>query len=97
MSPAFPIKVPISHGTLWRWQDDERASWEDAGMPADGHVYTILGRAKTRVIVNDATELEWLIQSAYDVSAWWDDRPAYRAAVGRIRDRLADARLAVAS
>ena len=82
------VKVPAGAGTIEGWRGDAEASWEDHGCPSEGHVYNILGRAKTRLVIRNADELALLIADADYRRDGWDDRFAYRAAVGRIADRL---------
>lgn len=90
---GMAITLPVSTSTLENWRDDELASYEDHGRGAypDGteHVHAILGRARTRIVIETDAELRRLIDAAeYRAPQHWDDRPAYRAAVARIAARL---------
>jgi hypothetical protein len=84
---SYPVKIKVAPTTLAAWREDEYASFEDHDGAAD-HVYALLGRHATLVEARDEAELTRLTASAYNASACWDDRHAYRAAVGRIAQRL---------
>jgi len=91
MNATFPIKVKVAPTTLAAWREDEYASFEDHDGAPD-HPHVLLGRHATLVEARTAAELDRLIASAVNASANWDDRHAYRAAVGRIAQRLTDRR-----
>jgi hypothetical protein len=84
---AYPLSVKVSGSTLGAWREDELGSFEDHGGPAD-HVHELLGRRRTVLEIRSRDELEAFIVSAEHHASSWDDRHAYRAAVGRIAATL---------
>ncbi len=84
------LKLKVAAATLGRWRLDEYTSWEDSGTPIENHVYSILGRHEGLIEVRSERERHKLINSAryHGDAGGWNDAPAYRAAVGRIAERL---------
>lgn len=87
---TFPLRLVLSPSTLEAWRADEYASWEDHDCPSEGHVYNILGRLKTQLVLNDAAEVLTVLTSAeyHGDAGGWDDRYAFRGAVGRMARQL---------
>lgn len=92
---AYPIVVKATPST---WRDDEYASFEDHADGRDDagqtdHVYTILGRRRAAIVVENADEVATVLRSAsyHGDSGGWDDRGAFRRAVARLGRELRDA------
>lgn len=89
----YPYRIPASASVVSQWAGDEEASWEDKGEPQEGHVFPILERHKRAIEVRSDDEARLLLKSAHyhgDLMAWdWDGRHAYRKAVRRLYDQIA--------
>lgn len=85
--------VPVSAPTIELWRSHEEASFEDCGGP-DWHPYALLGRRKTRVVVETEREARDLIESALYrgiPSGFVDDSPGFQAALRRVAAALEEA------
>jgi hypothetical protein len=85
------LTIKVAPSVLSAWADDEYASYEDAGCPAEGHVYNVLSRHKGKLELLDQDEVRLVTKSAaYHGNVYaWDDRKAYRKAVARIGEVIA--------
>lgn len=88
------MQLKVTPSVLEEWYLSERASWEDADQPEEGHVYNILSRHKTLIAVRSTKEAALLIKSAYFIGDSTGIDPELvrtRDAIGRIGDKLIEA------
>lgn len=89
---TYPIVIKASALTIYAWQSDEEGSFEDHSGAAD-HVYALLGRYKSKIVINNAAEAATLVTSGtyHGGQSGWDDddgRQVFRAAVKRLTDKV---------
>jgi hypothetical protein len=88
------MKFKVTPSVLEEWQTAERASWEDANSPEEGHVYNVLCRHKTLIDVRSTKEAALLIKSADfigDATGIDPELVSKRRAIDRIGDKLIEA------
>lgn len=89
---AWPVKIKVSSSVRLQWYDDEEASWEDLEGDDSQHVYKLLERQKTQIVVNSLGEAKIYLRSAgyHGDSGGWDrdERSPYRRALGKVAQEL---------
>lgn len=88
------MRIKVTPSVLEEWQTEERASWEDAHCPAEGHAFNILCRHKSILEIQSPQEAMLLIKEAdYFGDTCGLDPTLIKShqAIGRIGDKIKEA------